>query len=343
MHEPGPVRRRQRCVSVAIAGLAGRLAVLTLAIGQHQPVAAVGRAPDDLEPAIGVGHVPEGAVTPPAGRGVVAVLAGHDLDGAGRDLDERDLVRLEVVDPPLPADRQMRAGWRPGHRVDIGPGRGQRDGGRKLRGASGTAAARHRGVDDPDLRPAASARQEGEPLAVGRPARVLPAPGLGHGAGQPGAVRLDHPDLVLADERQPPPIGRPLRVTDRMLRRGDLDGRGAEAAQREREELAAAGRLVGEGDDAVARMEPELAGRLDRDDRLDRDAGSTARIGDLRFGHPGALGPSATSTHHGPTIARCLRTWPWRQSYAHDQPSGERSSSSVRPAMASSNVARDAS
>ena len=72
-------------------------------------------------------------------------------------------------------------------------------------------------------------------------------------------------------------------------------------------------------------MEPELARRLDRDDRLDRERRSSA----ARWAGRHQSGPSdhACAAHHGPSIARCLRVCPYRQSYAQLQPSGERRSS----------------
>ena len=133
---------------------------------------------------------------------------------------------------------------------------------------AGPAAARDGRVDQPDLRPAAPARQEGEPMAVRRPARRAAAAGLAGDAGEARPVRLDDPDLVVADEREAAAVGRPLRIGDGLLRRGEL-GRIA-AAQRQREELAGAGGLGGVGHDPVARVEAELARGVDRDDRLDR-------------------------------------------------------------------------
>ena len=60
------------------------------------------------------------------------------------------------------------------------------------------------------------------------------------------AVGLDDPDLVVADEGEAAAVGRPLRVADRLLRRGQL-GR-IPAAQRDREQLPGARRLGREGD-----------------------------------------------------------------------------------------------
>ena len=87
---------------------------------------------------------------------------------------------------------------------------------------AGPAAARDRSVDQPDLRPAAPARQEGQPVAVGRPARCAAAAGLADDEGQARPVGLDDPDLVVADEREPAAVGRPLRIGDRLLGRGQL-------------------------------------------------------------------------------------------------------------------------
>ena len=105
-------------------------------------------------------------------------------------------------------------------------------------------------------------------MAVGGPARRATAGWLARDRRDPGSVRLEDPDLVVPDERDPAAVGRPLRIRHGLLRRGQL-GRVA-TAQRQREELAGAAGFGGVGDDPVARVEAELAGRLDRDDRLDR-------------------------------------------------------------------------
>ena len=72
--------------------LAGRLAVLALAIGQDEPVPPVGeRRTTWNQPSASVTYQREPSA--PQRAGVVAALAGDDLDGAGRDVDERDLGR----------------------------------------------------------------------------------------------------------------------------------------------------------------------------------------------------------------------------------------------------------
>ena len=136
------------------------------------------------------------------------------------------------------------------------------------------AAARDRRVDQPDLRPAAAARQERQAMAIGRPARFASRAGLADDPGQARAVGFDDPDLVVADERQATAVGRPLRIRDGLLRGGQLAR--IAATQREREQLACAGGLRGVGDHAVARVEAELARGVDRDDRLDRQVRATA-------------------------------------------------------------------
>ena len=82
--------------------------VLPLPIGQDDPVATVGRAPDDLEPAVRIAHVDDGPVRP-LRAGVVAARTRHDLAVARRDIDDRDLPRGEVVGCLLPGDRDPRA------------------------------------------------------------------------------------------------------------------------------------------------------------------------------------------------------------------------------------------
>ena len=167
-------------------------------------------------------------------------------------------------------------------------------------------------VDDPDLRPAASARDESESLPVGRPAGRVRARLVAGDLHEPRPVGLDDPDLVVADEREAAAVGRPLRVADGLLRGGQL-GRVA-AAQGQGEQLPTPGGLRRVGDGPVPRMEPELTGRLDRDDRLDRQAvfGRSRSRGGTSGAPPGS--GQSTVAHHGPIIARCLRTWPYRQS-----------------------------
>ena len=232
---------------------------------------AVGGQPDDLEPAVGVRHEEQRAVGQPAGPDIDAPLAGDDAGRPRRDIDEGDLGRLVDVRSAPGHDRDAGAVGRPLERVDVDAGLGQGGRSRRLGLGRRPAAARDRRVDQPDLRPAAAARQEGEAMAVGRPARFAAAAGLADDPGQARAVRLDDPDLVVADEREAAPVGRPLRIRDGLLRGGELDR--IAATQRQREELPGPGGLGRVGDDPVARVEPELARRVDRDDRLDRQVG----------------------------------------------------------------------
>ncbi len=53
--------------------------MLALTTGQDDPVVAVGRQADDLEPAIRVRHEQERAVGQPVDADIDAVLAGDDL------------------------------------------------------------------------------------------------------------------------------------------------------------------------------------------------------------------------------------------------------------------------
>ena len=167
-----------------------RLAVLAFAGGQDDPVAAVGGQPDDLEPAVGVGRrtgasrrAASGAPTSHARRrrrrpgsspvatstmrdlrtstGVGSVVPGHD----GEPRRRRAPSRTTSTSTPVAVRAVGRGGF----------------------GSRGRpAAARDRGVDHPDLRPAAAARQEGEAPAVGRPARGAAAARLGR---RPGSER----------------------------------------------------------------------------------------------------------------------------------------------------------
>ena len=234
--------------SGAAAGATAGFAVLALALGQDDPIVAVGGQPDDLEPAVGVGHEQQRTVGQPARRDIDAPLAGHDARRAGRDVDEGDLRRLLDVRAAAGHDRDAGAVGRPFEGVDIEAGLGQDGRSRRLGLGRRPAAARDRRVDQPDLRPAAAARQERQAMAVGRPARFAAGAGLADHPGQARAVRFDDPDLVVADEREAAPVGRPLRVRDGLLRGGELDR--IAAAQRQREELPRPGGLGRVGDDA---------------------------------------------------------------------------------------------
>ena len=88
--EPAAVRRRER----AGAGATAWLAVLALALGQDDPIVAIGGQPDDLEPAVGIGHEEERPVGQPARRDIDAPLAGHHARRPRGDVDEGDLGRL---------------------------------------------------------------------------------------------------------------------------------------------------------------------------------------------------------------------------------------------------------
>jgi hypothetical protein len=96
-----------------------------------------------------------------------------------------------------------------------------------------------------------------------------------------GAVRIDHRDRTVPDEREPAPVRRPARVGDVLL--GRRHWRGRPTSQREREQLPRAGGLLRERDEPTARIEPELAGRLGADDVLDRQGigrSCRCRLGD---------------------------------------------------------------
>ena len=92
------------------------------------------------------------------------------------------------------------------------------------------------------------------------------------------------------------------------------------------------------GDQALPRTDAELPGRLDGDDALDRETGGAGGRPRAAVGRHQAPGQSATA-HQRPSIARCLRTWPWRQSCAQLQPSGDRRSSIERVSTAASMAA----
>jgi hypothetical protein len=102
----------------------------------------------------------------------------------------------------------------------------------------------------------------------------------------PAAVGIDDPDLVATGVGQPTAVGRPLRVCNVLVRCGELN-RAATAAGSEGhdQELAGTRDVLGIHDDPVARVEAELARRVDRDQALDRQP--TRRRRDRR---PGCAG-----------------------------------------------------
>ena len=129
----------------------------------------------------------------------------------------------------------------------------------------GTGASMSQTCDQPRRRDRnARRRPSGDQRAARAP------PGLPATRVDRDPVGLDDPELVVAQVGDPATVGRPLRVGDRLLGSGQL-GRVA-AAQRQREELPRPGGLGRVGHDPVAWVEAELARRLDRDDRLDREA-----------------------------------------------------------------------
>ena len=153
--------------------------MLPLAGRQDDPVVAVGGQADDLEPAVGVArrtaaihrassaHPCRGWISPattcvaPVATSTSAIWAVSRSSARRRAMTARrvpsgDHWRSSTSMPGSREDRRLR----------------------RLGAVGGPAAARDRGVDEPDLRPAAPSRQEGEAPAVGRPASVLAPPGL---------------------------------------------------------------------------------------------------------------------------------------------------------------------
>ena len=193
---------------------------------------------------LGVGHVDERPVGGPAWPGVVAALAGDDLLRAGRDVDERDLRGRRGR--PGGAARRWRscvAVRRPGEAVDVDAGRRS---GRRASGACGSRCGRPRRGTGASMSQTWVQPRRRDRKARRRPSGdqrgSRPPPGLATTQRLARPVGLDDPDLVVADEGEAPAVGRPLRIADRLLRRGDLGRRRPGPAQREREQLAGAGR-----------------------------------------------------------------------------------------------------
>ena len=124
--EPAAVRRGQWRGSGAEEDAAVGLAVLALTVGQHDTVVPVGRQPDDLEPAIRVGHEEERPVARPSATDVHASFAGDDAHRPVGDVDERDLGGLVDRRAEMSHDREPRPVGRPLEGVDVQSGRGQR-------------------------------------------------------------------------------------------------------------------------------------------------------------------------------------------------------------------------
>lgn len=309
--EPLAVRRGQRGQPEGRV----RLAVLPGALREHHPRDEVGSDADHLEPAVGIREQEQRAVGQPAWtalRGFAGVDPGLGARGNRQDGDRRAPgIRLALAD-----DRQPAAVRRPGVLVDIDARGRDRDRLGCLRIAGRPPAMRDRRIDQPDLRPAPASGGEGKTPAVRAPAR-LAVPG--RVLGDPDlarSVRLDHPDRAIADEGQTAPVGRPLRVTDRLLGCAQLNGRAA--AQRHQEELPGAAGLTGERHEAIPGVDPVLAPGIDRQDALDRQpisgpgaGGRRSLVRRHRSGHspvaPTAFGQPARA-HHGAIMARCDRT-----------------------------------
>ena len=277
VHEPGPIGRRQRRHPEAAAGRA----VLHRPGREDPAFHPVFRDRHDLEPAVRVAEEEQAAAVREPARpgGPLGVPRDRALLARG-EIDDRDLARPQVR-PALGGERQPGPVRRPGEVLDVHAGR--RDRARLRRDGSGgwAAATRQRRVLQPDLAPAPPTRDEGELPAARSPARRAASGWMvGHHAG-PAAVGPDQPDRVVAHVGEVRAVGRPLRVRDGLLRRGQLPGRAA--AQLEDEDLPGPSGLGRAGDPPAIRREARLAGRVAGDDLLDREPAG-ARPGRPRAG-----------------------------------------------------------
>ncbi len=223
MDEPAAVRRRQRRVADATA----RLAVLALAGGQHDPVVAVGGPADDLEPAVGVRHVEQRTVGDPARarrRGCARRRRPRARRSRRRRARSAHVSGSSSSSFALIARRPPSGAHSKASTSTPGVGQGGRRGRLAARSAGrprrGTGASMSQTCDQPRRRERNASRwpsgdQRGE----------RPPPGLPTTRVDPRAVGLDDPDLVVADVREAPAVGRPLRVGDGLLRRGQLGRR----------------------------------------------------------------------------------------------------------------------
>ena len=266
--------------------------------GQDDPVVAVGRQADDLEPAVGVGQEQERAVGQPAGprrRG----CARRRRRASRPSRPRRARSARSRGRPALAHDRDPGAVGRPLEGVDVDA--------RTRSGRSGGAVA---------------ARWPVGPGAA--PARRSARPGSSRG----GATgRRADARRATSVARDPCPAGSTTRVSrdpsasttqisssrTNARRRPSGDHCGSEigfseavswvavaAAQRQREQLARTGRLGRIGDDAVARVEPELARGVDRDDGLDRQVRRRVIVGAVGISRsicPASLARAPRSDH----------------------------------------------
>jgi hypothetical protein len=136
----------------------------------------------------------------------MAASARDDLALPGRDVDDGDLPRGEVVGRLLARDGELFPIGRPGQAVGIEATLGQQRCDRGAWLALRAAAPRDRRFDQPDLAPATSSRDEGQSSTVRRPAWLAAAARLADDLRQSRPVGLDDPDLVVADECQPPAV-----------------------------------------------------------------------------------------------------------------------------------------
>ena len=319
MGDEAPVRGRLRLETEQRA----RLAVLPGPGRDRRARRQVRRQVDDLEPAVRVRDEDEAAVGQPAHAALpVGAVTDPSFDPVG-DRHDRDPRRVADRLFALPHDRQPGPVRGPLVLIDVEADRRDRaraiGPGRRCR----SPASRDGRIDDPHLGPAAAARDERDAPAVGRPARGRFAGRVVAERHEPSAVRIHDRDRPVADERQPPSVGRPARIRDVLLGRRDLRRRAARAAARE--QLARPGRLERVGHDRPRGSSRNSRGAsvptmcsIDRASPAGPPASPWRRrpaalVGRLRHVPSPAAG-QPTRAHHGPTIARWARTWPWRSS-----------------------------
>ena len=215
------VRRRQRDVPDA----AGRLAVLALAGGQDDPVAPVRRSRRTTwnQPSASR-HVEQRrrrAATRRRCRGcrspaTTSIAPVATSTRAIWDASRSSAVGCAMTAIRAPSGDQAKAS------TSMPAGRSARS----ARAAAARVAGRPRrgtgaSISQTWVQPRRRDRNaRRRPSGDQRGSR--PPPGLADDPGQARPVGLDDPDLVVADEGEPPTVGRPLRVADRLLRRGEL-------------------------------------------------------------------------------------------------------------------------
>src|SRR5664280_24170 len=230
--------------------------------GQDGAFFAVERDADHLEPAVLVRDVKQaGGARQPARARLPGILAGDKTLAACGHVQNVDL-RGEQVGQSLRRHGDVATVRRPHEVVHVDAGRSQWSGLGRAWPRCRAAAARHWRIHDPELIPAAAARDERDLMAVGAPTRRAVAGRMLRDEGLVRPLRVNHPDRFASDMGDSATVRRPLRIRDRIFRGSQLLW--VAATYRHQEDLASAPGLGRECNATAIRRETELARRLDR-------------------------------------------------------------------------------